>query len=416
MRILYLHPRSWIGEYAMLVHLRSRGHEVCALEEDRHLPAARRIADHFRQPGDGIATFWYNPRRGVERLLTWVFDRYYRHAFDGRNLVHRMWIVAVAARHFRPDVIIASDGFAYAVPAAFLRRLGLLSAPLVVGFIGGDILDCPEAAYGRRRTRATDRLLKCVVRHADRLRPVSPLLVDVLLGDGADAGRIRMIPSHLVFDTQVVDAVFAERRELAAAIRRRYGIAADAPLVVTLSWNQKGKGAHVLAAAWPRILAAVPNARWLLCGPDDPWLAQAVWPLLEQAGVRDSVVATGRLAGRELFEHLAAADLHANPTLCEGLNMVTVEAAAVGTPTICTNGCGIAAWIEKFGAGAVVPAGEAAPLADATIRALQDRALLSAYGAASRKMTADFTLDRVAQQLTSLFDAARRERPQRSPD
>jgi glycosyltransferase involved in cell wall biosynthesis len=133
--------------------------------------------------------------------------------------------------------------------------------------------------------------------------------------------------------------------------------------------------------------------------------------VLEQAGIRDTVVATGRLAGRDIFEHLAAADLHANPTLCEGLNMVTVEAAAVGTPTICTDGCGIAAWIAQFGAGAVVPAAQAAPLADATIRALQDPALLSAYSAACRRMIADFTLDRVGQQLVSLFDAACGERP-----
>lgn len=412
MKILYLHPRSWIGEYAMLVHLRRLGHEVCVMEESRDLPAARRCDDHFEKAGDGIATFWYNPRRGGERLLTWLFDRYYRKAFDGRNLVHRMWVIAAATRHFRPDVIVASDGFSYAVPAAFLRRFDMLGAPLVAGFIGGDILDCPEAAYGRRRTPATDRLIKCVVRHADRLRPVSPMLVDVLLGDGADERRICMIPSHLVFDAQVIDAVFGARKVLSVAIRRRYGIAPEAPLIVTLSWNQKGKGAHVFAEAWPRILAAVPGARWLLCGPEDPWLAKAVWPLLEQAGVRDSVLATGRLAGRDIFEHLAAADLHVNPTLCEGLNMVTVEAAAVGTPTICTNGCGIAAWIEKSGAGAVVPAAADAPLADATIRALQDPALLSASSAASRRMIADFTLDRVAEQLIALFETARREAPQ----
>ena len=412
MKILYLHPRSWIGEYAILVHLHSLGHQISVLEERRDLPAARRIDDDFEKPGDGIPTFWYNPRRGIERLLTWPADRYYRKAFDGRNLVHRMWVIAAAARHFRPDVIIASDGFSYAVPAAFLRRLGVLSAPLVVGFIGGDILDCPEAAYGRRRTRATDSLIKSVVRHADWLRPVSPMLTEVLQGDGADSRRIRMIPSHLVFDSAAIDAVFAARADLAVAVRRRHGIALDAPLVVTLSWNQKGKGGHVLAEAWPRILAAVPNARWLLCGPEDPWLAQAVWPVLEQAGVGDTVIATGRLAGHEVFEHLAAADLHANPTLCEGLNMVTVEAAAVGTPTICTNGCGIAAWIAKCGAGAVVPAGEAVPMADATIRALQNRTLLSAYGASSRRMIADFALDRVAQQLISLFEDARRECPQ----
>jgi glycosyltransferase involved in cell wall biosynthesis len=405
MRILYLHPRSWTGEYPMLVKLRSLGHEVCVLEEDRALPAARRYADHFEQAGDGIRTLWYNPRRGIERLLTWPWDRYHRRAFDGRNLAHRAWVIASAARHFRPDVVIASDGFTYAIPAASLRQAGILKAPLVVSFIGGDILDCPEADYGRRRTPATTRLIMRVVRHADRLRPVSPKLADVLRRDGADDSRICVIPSHLVADAEVVGAVLADRPRIVAAIRAGYGIPPTAPLVVTLSGNQKGKGLHVLAEAWPRIVAAFPDAHWLLCGPEDPWLAAAVWPQLEAAGVRKSVIASGRLSGRSVFEHLAAADVHANPTLCEGLNMVTVEAAAVGTPTVCGDGAGIAGWLERYGAGAVVPAGDAAAMADATISALANPAQLAAWSEAGLKMTADFTLDRVAGQLVALFES-----------
>lgn len=410
MKILYLHPRAWTGEYPMLVKLRSLGHEVCVLEENRSLPSARLHAADFEQPGDGIPTLWYNPRRGAERLLTWPWDRYYRRAFDGRNLAHRVWVVAAAARQFRPDVVIASDGFTYAIPAATLRQAGFLKAPLLVSFIGGDILDCPEADYGRRRTPATTRLIMRVVRHADRLRPVSPKLAAVLRDDGAEENRIQVIPSHLVADVEVVAAVRGDRGRIAAAVRSRYGIPPTAPLVVTLSGNQKGKGLHVLAAAWPRIVTASPDARWLLCGPEDPWLAAAVWPQLETAGVRKSVIASGRLSGRSVFEHLAAADVHANPTLCEGLNMVTVEAAAVGTPTVCGDGAGIAGWLESYGAGAVVPAGDVPAMADATIDALANRAQLAAWSEAGLKMTADFTLDRVAGQLVALFESTR-EKP-----
>lgn len=414
MRILYLHPRSWTGEYPMLVKLRDLGHDVCVLEEDRALPTARRGSRDFERAGDNIATLWYNPRRGLERLLTWPGDRYFRRGFDGRNLIHRAWIIAAAARHFRPDVVIASDGFSYAAPAALARQFGLLGAPLIATFIGGDILDCPEAQYGRRRTAATDRLIKNVVRAADRLRPVSPKLAQVLQTDGADSRRIHVIPSHLVADDGLLAGVWAERRRLTAALRAHYGVAADAPLVVTLSGNQKGKGPHVLAQAWPHVLAAHPTARWLLCGPQDPWLSQAVWPELVSAGVRQTVIETGRLSGRTVFEHLAAADLHANPTLCEGLNMVTVEAAAVGTPTVCTDGAGIAGWLERFGAGGIVPAGQAVPLADAIIRALANPAQLTAWRDAGRKMTADFTLDRVAEQLVALFVDARQNPVPRS--
>lgn len=409
MNILYLHPRSWSGEYAILKKLCSMGHRVCVLEEDRTLPCARRHADHFEHPGDGIPTFWYNPRRGLERLLTWPKDRVDRRAFDGRNLTHRAWIIAAAERNFRPDVIIASDGFSYAIPAATLKQSGRMKAPLVVGFIGGDILDCPEAEYGRRRTPATHRLIKRVVRNADWLRPVSPMLAEILRADGANPDRIRMIPSHLVADTAKMDALYAERQLVGTAIRQRYGIAAKAPLVVTLSGNQIGKGPHILARAWPRILAAIPDARWLLCGPEAPWLAEAVWPVLEAAGVRNTVIASGRLSGLAVFEHLAAGDLHVNPTLCEGLNMVTVEAAAVGTPTICTDGAGIADWLIKFGAGPVVPAGEVGPMADGILSVLRDPVRLADYSASSRRMIADFTLDCVAGQLVSLFEGACRQ-------
>src|SRR5581483_10570696 len=110
MRVLYLHPRAWIGEYAMMRELRARGFDVCALEEQRGLEhGARHLAPFYREPGDGIATLWYDPRRGLEKALTWIPDRVFRRGFDGRNLAHRMWIIRAAVRRFRPDAIVCSD-------------------------------------------------------------------------------------------------------------------------------------------------------------------------------------------------------------------------------------------------------------------------------------------------------------------
>ena len=389
----------------MLVQLRRMGHQIYVLEENRKLPTARRFTADFEQPGDGIATFWYNPRRGLERLLTWPWDRYYRKAFDGRNLGHRTWVVTAAAQHFKPDIIITSDGFSYAVPAAHARRLGWLRVPLVVGFIGGDILDCPEAEVGRRRTPAVTRLIRSTLATADALRPVSPKVDHALAAEGVNPKNLRMIPSHLVLDTAITDGVFTQRKQWGQDIRVRHGIPADAPLVVTLSGNQKGKGLHILARAWPRILERHPTAYWLLCGPNEPWLEQAVWPELRRMGAADSVIAAGALAGTAVFEYLTAADLHINPSLCESLNMVTVEAAAVGTPTITGDGAGISDWVARLGAGAVVPSGEAAPLADAIIAALADPTKCAAWSAAGRALSADFTLECIAKQLIELFES-----------
>jgi glycosyltransferase involved in cell wall biosynthesis len=407
MRILYLHPNAWIGEYAMLVKLGELGHQVFVLEEKRGLEqgSKRQLAGYFKSATDGITTLWYDPRRGWERLVTWIPDRIFRRAFDGRNLVHRMWVIAEALRRFSPDAIVCSDGFTYAISAAFLKRLGLLRARLIVSYIGGDILDCPEADVGRRRTPMTDWLIRKSLPGIDTLRPVSPMLRDVLLRDRAESSRVHLCPSHLPFDQRPFARILKERPTVRNRVRALYGIGEDAAVVVTLCGNQKGKGIHVLAKAWPAVVSACPGARWLLCGPVDRWLEREVWPQLERAGVRNTVIQTGRVEPPVTFEHLAAGDVNVNPSLCEGLNMVTVEAAAVGTPTITSDGAGIAYWIEAFRAGVVVPRGEARALASAVILAFEDRGTREQWAAAATAMAEEFSLQRISAELLHLVGA-----------
>jgi len=404
MRILYLHPNAWTGEYPMLIRLRQLGHEVCALEERRGLQGGKRErADHFRAPGDGIRTLWYDPARGWERLPTWPLDRVFRRAFEGRNLVHRMWVVSEAVREFAPEAVICSDGFTYAIPAALLRRLGLLPARLVVSYIGGDILDCPEANVGKRRTPMVSWLIRNSLKGIDVMRPVCESLAAILRAEGANSARIHVVPVHLVAPRDRLDEVYAHRAAIRSELRSGLGLAQDAPLVVTLSGNQKGKGLHLLAEGWGAISRAVPGVRWLLCGPEDPWLDRAVRPLLREQHLEQTVLYTGRIGNEDVFRHLACADLHVNPTLCEGLNMVTVEAAAVGTPTITSDGAGISDWVRRHDAGAVVPHGEVAPLADAIIGALRSPANLSRWGENARLMADEFLLERIAPAILELL-------------
>ena len=388
----------------MLVKLLALGQEVCALEERRGLrQGARQLSDYHRDVGDGVATLWYDPGRGWERLLTWLPDRIFRRAFEGRNLAHRMWVIYAAIRHFNPDAVVCSDGFTYAIPAAFLKRLGLVRTRLLVSYIGGDILDCPLWGVGKRRTPMVSWLLHNSFSGIDVMRALCDSLERILIREGADPGRIVCLPIQLVAPMPVLDAIFFRRAQASELVRRRHGIAADAPLIMTLSGNHKGKGLQDLASAWAGIVAAVPECRWLLCGAEDPWLAEGVWPVLRAAGLEHTVRFSGTLQGDAVFEHLAAADLHVNPTLCEGLNMVTVEAAAVGTPTVTSDAAGIADWVTKFKAGSVVPAGDVAALSAAVIAALRDPSLRLTWQGHSRIMAADFSLDRIAAGLIELL-------------
>lgn len=403
MKILYLHPKAWTGEYPILRKLRELGHEVCVLEEKRELGQRRQLQPHFIEPDDGISTLWYDPGRGWEKALTWPVDRFFKRNFNGRNLAHRMWVILEALYRFRPDAVISSEGFSYGIPAAFLKRLGLFHPPLVVSYIGGDILDCPHADVGKRRTPLTRWLIRQGVQGPDVLRAVSPLIKRWLLAEGADKNRITVCPSHLVASTAILERVYQRRQTVGIEIRQRYGIPPEAPLIITLSGNEKGKGLQVLAKSWREVKQALPDARWLLAGPATPWLEQAVWPPLRNNGLADSVIATGTLKGPEVFEHLAAADVHVNPSLCESLNMVTVEAAAIGTPTITSDGAGIADWVEQKEAGLVVPAADEKALANAIILFFSADTRRSDQAQRARAMAEEFSLDGIASTLLGLL-------------
>ena len=175
-------------------------------------------------------------------------------------------------------------------------------------------------------------------------------------------------------------------------------------MLVTLSDNYRSKGIQDLARAWPGVLAAHPQACWILAGPDNPWIAEGVLPLLDASVGRARLRFTGRLPPREIYAYLAAADLNVNPTLCEGLNMVTVDAAAVGTPTVCSDAAGVSDWIRRHDCGLVYAAGDAPALERALIEALAERERLAAWGGRCREMIADFSSESVFRQLEQLFD------------
>lgn len=404
MRILFLHPFGWSGEYPILVEFRRRGFEVCVLEERRNdMVGKRLLAQHFLEPGDGMHTLWYHPGRGAERALTWPFDRFFRRAFDGRNLGHRMWVIGEALRRFAPDAVYCTDGFSYAVPAALLKAIGLLRVPLLVGYIGGDILDCSHIGYGRRRTPLVDWLVRTSIRHIDAMRPLCDSLARALLKDGAAPDRITVIPIQIGSPRETYEEVYARRGQVRASVRARLGIPPDAPVLMTLSANYRSKGIQDLAIAWPGIVGAHPNAWWILAGPEDPWLAQGVLPLLAGSESRARVRLTGRLAGRDTYEYLAAADLHVNPTLCEGLNMATVDAAAVGTPTVTSDAAGISDWVERHACGLVYPAGDAPALERAVIEALAQQARRDRWSGRCREIIPEFTAEAVFGRLAELI-------------
>ena len=122
-------------------------------------------------------------------------------------------------------------------------------------------------------------------------------------------------------------------------VRRRLGVAHDAPVVVCTARMVKRKGQDTLVKAWPLVLAQLPEARLLLVG-DGP-NRRAVERLAHRLGVGDTVTFTGSVPWEEVPAYTDAGDVFAMPCRtrrfgleAEAFGIVFLEAAACGLPVL----------------------------------------------------------------------------------
>lgn len=399
MRILFLHPNAWINEYSIIIKLKELGHDVFVLEEDRNINSPeKRIEKFFKNENDEIRTFWYNPKKEKKKILTFPVDRIFKRYFNGRNLGHRIWIISDAIKYFNPDVIITTDGFTYSIPASFFKRLTGKKILLMFSYIGGDILDCPEADVGKRRNLVTNWLIKKSIESADILRAVSPLIKKELINFGADEKKIVVIPSHLSIPEDFIQKLIIEKKLIRKKIREKYRIPDNGKVIITLSLNLKGKGIHILGQIWEKIIKKINDCYWLLCGPRSEWFNEKILPII-QPHLDRTIFFTDRLKGIEVFEHFLASDLHINPSICEGLNMATVEASVVGVPTISSEKAGIAYWINEFKAGKVISSPEPSALLNAILEFFNELESNINYEKGCFELAKCFTLEIIAKKI-----------------
>ena len=168
-----------------------------------------------------------------------------------------------------------------------------------------------------------------------------------------------------------------------AAIRERYGIAADAPVVLCVSRMVRRKGQDSLIRAWPAVLAGLPArpgaARPVLLlvgdGPDAGRLRR----LAGRLRVAGSVVFTGPVLWEDLPAYYDAGNVFAMPCRTrragldvEGLGIVYLEASAAGLPVVGGDSGGAPDAILPGETGYVVGGRDAAALTSRLIELLAD--------------------------------------------
>lgn len=169
-----------------------------------------------------------------------------------------------------------------------------------------------------------------------------------------------------------------------AAVRRRHGVAPEDRLIVYTGSFVALQALDLLLEAAPRVLAAVPSARFLLVGGSDAEIAQ-LRSAAERLGISQRVILERARPQSEIPAYLAAADVVVSPRV-QGINPPgkLLSYLACGRPVVATDTLVHNQLLSPD--CAILTRPDAGGLAEGLVLALTDPALVHRLAQSSRRV------------------------------
>jgi glycosyltransferase involved in cell wall biosynthesis len=189
-----------------------------------------------------------------------------------------------------------------------------------------------------------------------------------------------------------------------ASFVRRYPELEGKRIILFLGRLHFKKQPDVAIKAFHKAHAGNGDARLVLAGGGDPDYVKSLRRLVEDLGMRRSVLFTGLLQGDAVKEAYRAATVFILPSWQENFGLSVVEAMAAGCPVLVSNHIDLASEIEGAGAGlSVAPSVE--DNAAALDYLLNDGVLRARLGEAGRKLVLEkFTWEQCARSFMAAFE------------
>ena len=319
-----------------------------------------------------------------------------------------VWTALKTARRLKPDLI-----HAHLHEGALIGRAvsAVTGAPLVFDYQGSltaEMLDHHFVRAGGKREwfwhtleRTIDRLPRAILtssRHsADLLRAAS--------GHGAD--RVVALPDSV--DTDFFrPRTDADQADI-ATLKAQWGIPPDRLVLVYLGLLARYQGTgHILEAA-QRVIAAQPNAHFLMMGY--PGVAE-YHARAAQLGLTQHVTFTGRVPYEDAARYLRLGDVALAPklSLTEGAGKI-LNYMACGLPTVAFDTPQAHEYMAQ--SGTYAERGNTAALADRMLGLLADAGRRQTLGAALRTRAMQrFSLDDAASRILAVYDAVQTPVPE----
>ncbi len=329
-------------------------------------------------------------------------------------------------RRFFPDAGPGLLEHRTAIPSRlFDRAVARLGLPRIEWFVGFDVLFAPNFVPPPTRAPVqvvtvhdlAFRLLPDTAPHAvpwwlrtleHTLAVATRVIVpsastrdDLIRLYGVDEGRIVVVPLAVDHDRYRPPA-----SSEVEALRRRLGIGERYLLFLGLD---RRKNLPAVLEAFARLPAAGRPSLVLAGAP--PWEPDGADPVrraLERlpASVRADVVRAGYVPERDKPALIGGATALVYPSLYEGFGLPVLEAMAVGTPVVTSDVSSLPELVD--GAGLLVDPNDAAQVADAIARVLDDDDLRERLRRAGRARAAGFTWEATARRTAEVIGHAAR--------
>jgi glycosyltransferase involved in cell wall biosynthesis len=365
-----------------------RGHRVIAHEyRDRRYPGQMRRHEWLSGgiPVHRSATLGFFAPEALLRMLAMERPDVV-HIHHMRNLLS-FQAVQVARRLGIPTVMtvhgLLHDG------DLVVDRERPLEAPLRLN----NLLLTPRQLLGRLARGAHPRravrnyLIHAPLLQVDRLIALSQHEAGLLARLGVEKRRIVVIPNAVDLEPFVQAAGGGELQSVSRLLPTQdagFSMPAKRPMVLFIGQLVPRKGYDLLARAIPAVLAAVPEARFVLVSHNRRDEAE-LQRLLAEGDVTEWVELLGRVSEVEKLRLLQTAAVVAAPSRYEGFGIPLIEALAAGAPVVTTDAPAGNEVITHERTGLLTPYGDVAALAEAIVRLLTDPALAQRLAEAGRR-------------------------------
>ncbi|RHA44217.1 glycosyltransferase family 4 protein [Cellulomonas rhizosphaerae] len=324
---------------------------------------------------------------------------------DARSRPHRIvtipdrHVLARAARAGGYDRIFAPEWGAIA--SSLPRGAPLLTNLATSTSLQNEVAGLSPASFGWRRGAV--QVVRSAREHRQIRRSAGVVAISRAMVERSQRLLGRLPPARVVPNTVDIEQV----RLLSRASRPPAWWPSSGPVILFVGRLERRKGVLEAMAAFASVSAHHPAAHLVLAGssgdrrfePDRAGLLDLV-----PVGARDRVHLVGHLPAEHLHPCVRAATAVMCPSLWEGFGNAALEAKAVGAAVVVTRGSGFDDFCTDDDDCLMVSPGDAADLARALIRLLDDRALRLRLGQAAARSADAYAPDRVAPLLLRAAD------------